>query len=73
MTSTRTYFVTGMTCGHCVHAVTDEVEAVPGVTRVSVDLDAGGRSTLTLEADEAVTDDTIAAALDEAGDYHLAP
>jgi copper chaperone CopZ len=68
---TRTYFVTGMTCGHCVHAVTEEVRAIPGVTDVSVDLDADGPSRLTVVADQSVRDATIAAALDEAGDYQL--
>ena len=71
--STRTYFVTGMTCGHCVHAVTQEVRAIPGVTEVSVDLDADGPSRLTVAAEPSLSDSTIAAALDEAGDYQLAP
>lgn len=33
--------VTGMTCSHCVRAVSDAVRAVPGVTDVQVDLDSG--------------------------------
>jgi copper chaperone len=33
--------VGGMTCGHCVKAVTKAVEALPGVERVEVDLAAG--------------------------------
>ena len=72
MTAPRTYLVTGMTCGHCVQAVTEEVKSVPGVADVSVDLVAGGTSTLVVAGDESVTDDAIAAALDEAGDYQLA-
>ena len=36
--STLTYSVPGMTCGHCVNAVTSELTAVAGVTEVSVDL-----------------------------------
>jgi copper chaperone CopZ len=71
--SSRTYAVTGMTCGHCVQAVTEELRAIPGVTDVAVDLDTTGPSTLTVAADDSVTDVAIAAALDEAGDYHLAP
>ena len=39
--STTTYTVTGMTCGHCVSAVTEEVTQVPGVTAVEVDLASG--------------------------------
>ena len=53
--STSTYTVVGMTCGHCVNAVTEEVSAVPGVTDVDVDLASGGH-TVTSDApvDEAV-------------------
>ena len=38
--STATYTVTGMTCGHCVSAVTEESPQLPGVTDVDVDLPA---------------------------------
>ena len=47
--STSTYTVVGMTCGHCVNAVTEEVSQVPGVTAVDVDLASGGL-TVTSEA-----------------------
>ena len=66
--STSTYTVTGMTCGHCVSAVTEEVSQVPGVTAVDVDL-ASGR--LTVTSDAPVDDDAVRAAVDEAG-YELA-
>jgi copper ion binding protein len=66
---TTTYTVTGMTCGHCVSSVTEEVTAVPGVTDVSVDL-ASGR--LDVTSDSAVSHDSIKAAVEEAG-YALAP
>jgi len=65
--TTATYTVTGMTCGHCVSAVTEEVTAVPGVTGVDVDL-ASGR--LTVTSDAPVDDDAVRAAVDEAG-YEL--
>ena len=65
--STSTYTVTGMTCGHCVSAVTEEVTALPGVTAVDVDL-ASGR--LTVTSDAPVDDDAVRAAVDEAG-YEL--
>jgi copper chaperone len=65
--STATYTVSGMTCGHCVSAVTEEVSAVPGVTGVDVDL-AGGR--LTVTSDAPVDEDAVRAAVDEAG-YEL--
>ena len=66
--STTNYTVVGMTCGHCVNAVTEEVSAVPGVTAVEVDLESGA---LTVTSDRPVDDDAIAAAVDEAG-YALA-
>ena len=37
----REYVVEGMTCAHCVMSVTEEVERVPGVARVDVDLESG--------------------------------
>ena len=66
--NTSSYTVVGMTCGHCVSAVTEEVGQVPGVTGVEVDL-ASGR--LTVTSDTTVDDDTVRAAVDEAG-YALA-
>ncbi|MHB1801807.1 MAG: heavy-metal-associated domain-containing protein, partial [Actinomycetes bacterium] len=60
--------VAGMTCQHCVDAVTREVAAVPGVTGIHVDLDAG---TVTVDGD-AVDVEQVAAAVDEAG-YELVP
>ena len=65
------FAVTGMTCGHCVVAVTDEVSAIPGVTDVTVDLAPNSTSTLRVISEQGVTRDQIAAALDEAGDYRL--
>lgn len=70
--STQTVAVQGMTCGHCVKAVTEEVSAIPGVTDVAVDLVNGGTSTVTITAAEPVSDEAIAAAIDEAG-YMIAP
>ena len=72
MTTTATYRVDGMTCAHCVSAVTSELTAVDGVQDVSVDLAAGGTSTVSVTSAAPLTDDQVAAALDEAGDYHLA-
>ncbi|MGN6252637.1 MAG: heavy-metal-associated domain-containing protein [Marmoricola sp.] len=60
-----TYTVTGMTCEHCVRAVTEEVGAIAGVTGVEVDL-ASGRLTVEGRASDA----EVAAAVDEAG-YQL--
>ena len=66
--TTATYAINGMTCDHCVRAVTTEVAMVPGVTGVHVDLAAG---TATVTADGPVADADIAAAVSEAG-YELA-
>ncbi len=70
--STMTYPVTGMTCGHCVSAVLTEVKQIPGVTDVSVDLVAGGTSSVTVASQAPLAESDVAAALDEAGDYTLA-
>jgi copper chaperone len=64
MTTTTSYTVTGMTCGHCVNSVTEEVSQVPGVTDVDVDLATGG---LTVTSDQPVDDAAVRAAVEEAG------
>jgi len=66
--STSTYTVVGMTCGHCVNAVTDEVSQVPGVTGVDVDLASGG---LTVTSAAPVDETAVRAAVEEAG-YEVA-
>ena len=58
------YPVTGMTCEHCVRAVTQELERLAGVSRVSVDL-ATGRATLA--SDRPLDPGAVAAAVEEAG------
>ena len=70
--TTQTYPVTGMTCGHCEHAVTSELKALDGVTDVAVALVAGGTSTVTVTSEAPLDESRVAAALDEAGDYRLA-
>jgi copper ion binding protein len=69
--TTSTYAVAGMTCGHCVTAVTEEVQRLDGVSAVDVDLDAGGVSRLTVTSTKPVPVEAVAAAVDEAG-YELA-
>ena len=65
-TSTATYTVAGMTCGHCVASVTEEVSALGGVTGVTVDL-ATGLLTVT-GAPAAVADAALVrTAVEEAG------
>jgi copper chaperone CopZ len=65
------YLVSGMTCSHCVHAVTEELARLADVTGVSVDLVAGGESKVTVTSDAPLATEAVAAALDEAGDYRL--
>lgn len=64
MSQTTSYVVSGMTCGHCVSSVTEEVTAIPGVTEVTVDLASGA---LTVVSDAQVPFDAIERAVDEAG------
>ena len=68
---TDTYRVTGMTCEHCVAAVTEELSALEGVDSVAVDLVAGGTSTVTVESAVPLDPAAVAEAIDEAG-YALA-
>jgi copper chaperone CopZ len=70
--TTMTYQVTGMTCGHCAHAVSSELEGVPGVSAVAVELVPHGTSEVTVTSDTPLSIETVIAALDEAGDYRLA-
>jgi copper chaperone len=66
--SQSTYTVQGMTCGHCVSSVTEEVGALDGVQNVEVDL-ASGQVTVTSDRD--LADAEVRAAVTEAG-YQLA-
>jgi copper ion binding protein len=67
--TTTDYTVRGMTCGHCAASVTEEVTKIPGVTDVQVDVAAGR---VTVQADQPVAADAVAAAVDEAG-YEVVP
>jgi len=71
--TTQNFDVVGLTCGHCASAVTEELSALDGVSGVTVDLVAGGTSAVTVETSRELTPAEVAAALDEAGDYSLAP
>jgi copper chaperone len=66
--STSIWTVTGMTCEHCVKAVTEEVSALAGVESVEVDLETGA---VTVTAATDPTREQMVAAVDEAG-YALA-
>jgi copper chaperone len=60
--------VAGMSCGHCVSSVREEVSGIPGVTAVDVDLASG---TVTIDSERQVGADAIKSAVEEAG-YRLA-
>ena len=64
MSQTTTYTVTGMTCGHCVASVTEEVQEIPGVESVTVDLPTGA---VTITSAEPLDDAAVKAAVEEAG------
>jgi copper chaperone CopZ len=64
---TETIRVEGMTCGHCVSAVTEELSALGGVEGVDVDLVAGGVSTVTIRRSAPLDPAAIDAAVGEAG------
>ncbi len=64
MAEATTYTVTGMTCGHCVSSVTEEINQIGGVQEVDVEL-ASGKVTVT--SDRPVAEDAVRAAVAEAG------
>ena len=67
MSHTAEFTVTGMTCGHCIASVTEEVQEVPAVTNVDVDLETGA---LRVTSDRPLERSEVAAAVEEAG-YQL--
>lgn len=72
MSTTTRITVTGMTCGHCSQAVTQELSALPGVSGVDVDLVAGGGSPVTITSESPLAQEDITEAVSEAGDYSVA-
>ena len=70
--ATTTYIVRGMTCGHCVMAVTEELKSIQGVSDVTVDLVEGGDSTVSVTSTDPLDIERVKVAVDEAG-YELIP
>lgn len=68
---TQRYPVAGMTCSHCVSAVSDSLAELPGVSGVSIHLVPAGTSTVTVNSDAPLDVDRVRDAVDEAG-YELA-
>jgi copper chaperone CopZ len=71
MSTTTTYSVSGMTCGHCTSSVTEELSKLVGVQDVKIDLVAGGTSTVHVTSESALDEAAVRDAVDEAG-YELA-
>jgi copper chaperone CopZ len=70
--SATTYPVTGMTCDHCVQAVTSELSRLGGVSGVAVNLVPGGVSLVTVTSNGPLPETEVSDALDEAGGYVIA-
>lgn len=66
-TVSTTVNVSGMTCGHCVSSVSEELEALAGVEKVDVDLNSGGISSVTITSAGALSSSEIGEAIAEAG------
>ena len=62
--ATSTWTVTGMTCGHCVASVTEEISEIPGVESVDVVLDSG---IVTVTSDSDLERAQVEEAVTEAG------
>ena len=65
--TTTDYLVSGMTCNHCVSSVTEELSELAGVNTVTVDLNAGGTSTVHVTSSTPLDADAVRAAVEEAG------
>jgi len=70
MSQTQTYQVRGMTCGHCVGAVTAELKALDTVSGVTVDVVPQGDSTVTVTSLAGMDQDAVRDAVARAG-YEL--
>ncbi|MBG6213927.1 MAG: cation transporter [Cryobacterium sp.] len=70
MSTTTAYGVAGMTCGHCVASVTEEIGLIAGAENVTVELVTGGTSQVTVTSTGALDRALVAAAVEEAG-YRL--
>ena len=68
--TTSIFEVSGMTCGHCVKSVTEELGLLEGAKNVEVALVSGGVSKVTVSSIGALDPDAVAAAIAEAG-YEL--
>jgi len=71
VSTTLRFEATGLTCGHCARAVSQELMALDGVLDARVEVVSGGASAVTVVTERELGDDEVVAALDEAGEYVL--
>lgn len=60
----KTVEIKGMTCGHCEGRVTNELQAIPGVTKVTASAE---KASATIESDFEIAEDSIVLAVQKAG------
>jgi len=71
VSTTLRFEATGLTCGHCARAVSQELMALDGVLDAQVEVVSGGASAVTVVTERELSHDEVVAALDEAGEYML--
>jgi len=71
VSTTLRFEATGLTCGHCARAVSQELMALDGVLDAQVEVVSGGASAVTVVTERELGDDEVVVALDEAGEYVL--
>lgn len=71
MSTAVTYLIEGMTCAHCVASVSSELQAMLEVDDVSIELESEGASRVHVTSSVALSESSVAAAIEEAGDYRL--
>lgn len=60
--------VTGMTCQNCVNHVTEELNEIPGIVSIDIELgEEGAPSSVRVTSEDRIADDVLEAAIDEAG------
>jgi copper chaperone CopZ len=65
--TTQVFKVSGMTCGHCVASVTEEISEIAGVSSVTIDLVPEGVSDVSVDSADVLDVEAVRAAVDEAG------
>lgn len=70
--STTTVNISGMTCGHCIASVTEELSSLEGVQNIDVALNKGGISTATITASQELDPEQVNEGVAEAG-YQVVP